>query len=88
MTRRAELDELLKSAMARVDAMTPEARAAMYREQRRNYILSEMEWGDDEDEAAFRAAFERGDTAEMQRLEAEGKERRAAAERYLKETGL
>lgn len=58
------------------------------REQRRNYVLAEMEIGSDADEAEYRAALERGDTVRMAELAAECMRRRERAERWMKENGL
>lgn len=79
MADRAELDELLRQAKVRWDAMSPEERENMLRQQRRSYVISEMGMGDDEDELAYRAAHNRGDTAEMKRLQAEAEQRAQAA---------
>ena len=49
------------------------------RAQRRSYVASEAAWGSDVDEAAYRAAHERGDKEEMVRLDAEAEKRRQRA---------
>ncbi len=46
------------------------------RAQRRSWVASEAAWGSDADEAAYRAAFDRGDKEEMVRLDAEGEARK------------
>jgi len=40
----SELEELLRRAKARVEAMTPEEREAMYRAQRESVARSEAAW--------------------------------------------
>ena len=42
-----ELIELIRKAKERVDAMTPEERAAMYRQQRDGWVKAEMQWDRD-----------------------------------------
>lgn len=44
-----ELEELLKKAKAQVDAMTPEQREEMYKQQqqRESYVRAEMQWAKD-----------------------------------------
>jgi hypothetical protein len=58
------------------------------RAQRRSYAATEAAWGSDADEAAYRAACNRGDKEEMARLEAEGEKRRQRAIEYMQEMGL
>lgn len=41
---KASLAELLDAARARVEAMTPAEREAMYAEQRASYVRAEMSW--------------------------------------------
>jgi len=79
MVDRPLLDDLLRRAKARWDSMTPQQRAEMFHKQRRSYVVSEAGFGSDKDELAYRAAHARGDTAEMARLDAEGRERMRAA---------
>ena len=42
-----ELTELLKRAKAQVDAMTPEQKAEMYRQQGESWAQSEARWAKD-----------------------------------------
>ena len=42
-----ELIELVRQARERVDAMTPEQRAEMYRQQREGLVKSEIQWAKD-----------------------------------------
>lgn len=70
-----DLKPLLREAVARVAAMSPAERAEMYAAQRHSVAIAEAGFGSDADEAAYRAAFEAGDAAEMNRLLAEGEER-------------
>ena len=44
MVDRTELERLLKESAAKVRAMTPEAREAMYKQQRDGYVKAEMSW--------------------------------------------
>jgi hypothetical protein len=82
------LAELLTKARDLWDSMPPAARAEMERQQRRSWIAAEMAIGDDIDEAAYRAAHEAGDAAELARLQAEGEVRRQAAFKYMDEHGI
>jgi hypothetical protein len=49
------------------------------RAQRRSWVAAESGFGSDADEAAYRAAYERGDTTEMARLDAEAEKRKQRA---------
>ena len=53
--------------------------------QRRSWLLAEAAFGSDADEAAYRRALEAGDTAEIERLDAEAQERVERARRWLEE---
>lgn len=44
---KASLNELLRRAKERVDAMSPEEREEMYRKQRDGWVRSEMQWAKD-----------------------------------------
>lgn len=57
--------------------MTPEEMAV----QRRDYVISEMGWGSDKDEAAYSAALASGDKEALRQLEVEAEERMARAEK-------
>lgn len=48
------IKELLLNAKARVDAMTPEERKAMYTAQRASWVKGELGMGNDADEARYR----------------------------------
>jgi hypothetical protein len=39
-----ELAELLEKAQAKMDAMSPEEKEAMFEEQKRGYVAAEMSW--------------------------------------------
>jgi len=41
---RADFQRLLTEAQSRVDAMTPEQQAEMWRQQRESYVRAEMSW--------------------------------------------
>lgn len=69
----SELKKLLEEAVKRP------ATAEELRQQRRSYVASEMAWGSDADEAAYRAALERGDKEKIAQLEAEAEERKQRA---------
>lgn len=60
---------------------------AELRAQRRSYVVGEAAMGSDADEAAYRAAVERGDQTAIANLDAEAEQRRARAEAYLAEDG-
>ena len=38
------LDELIKQAQAKLDAMTPKEKEAMYKAQRESWVRAEMNW--------------------------------------------
>jgi hypothetical protein len=81
------LEELLKKASARWEQMSPEEKEKMLREQRRNYVLAEAEFGSDADEAAFAKALADDDKTEIERLNAAALQRRNAAHQWLIENG-
>jgi hypothetical protein len=83
--KRPELDELLRKSKEVVDAMTPEARAAMFAEQRRSFVRGQIGMGSDADEAAYASALRSSDTETLRRLDQEAAARVARAE---KEQGL
>ncbi len=62
-----DLERLIKAARERGPMTEAELKA-----QRESFVRAEVGMGSDRDEAAFRAAMDRGDKAEMARLEAEG----------------
>jgi uncharacterized protein len=70
-----ELQDLLKRAAAKFDAMTPEQRREMMAAQRRSWAPDEAGMGSDADEAAYAAALRAGDTETVARLEAESQAR-------------
>jgi hypothetical protein len=74
---RPDLDALLKRAVER--GVTEEELCA----QRRSYVASEAALGSDADEAAYRAALERGDKDEIIRLDAEAEERCTRALKWM-----
>lgn len=78
MNDRTRLDALLAAARARGPMTDAEIDA-----QRRSFILGEAAFGSDRDEAAYRAAHERGDAAELARLDDEAEKRVAAATAIL-----
>lgn len=59
---------LIAESKARVDAMSPEERAAMLARQRESFSRAEMGFGSDADRAEYRAALESGDPAEIDRV--------------------
>ena len=81
-TTSPELLALLKRAAAH--EMTPDEMRA----QRRSVVAAEMAMGSDADEAAYHLAWERGDEAEMARLQAEGEARRQRALATMERMGL
>jgi hypothetical protein len=80
-----ELQRAIDHAKARVDAMTPAERAAMYEAQRRSFVRAEASFGCDADEAAYRCAVAQGDGAKIARLEAEASARGDAVDAYIAE---
>lgn len=70
-----ELTELLARARATVDAMTPDQRAEMYRQQRESWVVGEAGFGSDADEAAYRAAVQAGHAGAIAKLNEEAEER-------------
>lgn len=80
-----DLDKMIREAIAKVDAMTPEQRAEMYRAQRRSFMRAEASFGSDADEAAYRKAIAQSDEAKIARLEAEASARVDAVDAYLAE---
>ena len=78
-----ELLQLLERA-ARMPPPTPEQIAAS----RRSWVIAETAIGSDADEAAYREAFDAGDTARMARLDAEGQARGERAAQIMREMGL
>lgn len=68
---RPDLDELIRQAVARVKAMSPEERQRMYDAQRLSWVRAELCFGSDADEARWRAAS----PEERKRLDAEAKVR-------------
>lgn len=81
------LDRLLAQSKEAVAAMTPEQREAMFRAQRRSYVIGEIGMGSDGDEIAYRAAVAAGDQETVKRIDAEAAERMARAERTMQEMG-
>lgn len=77
---------LLAEAKARVDAMSPEERAAMLARQRESFVRAEIGFGSDADEAEYRAALESGDPAEIDRVKRK-EEARLEAYDKIKEGG-
>lgn len=73
------LERLLEKA--RQHKMTPAEIAA----QRESFVRAEIGFGSDQDEADMRAAYDRGDTAEIERLTAAGKARMDAYDRERQE---
>lgn len=58
---------------------------AELRAQRRSYVAGEAALGSDADEAAYRSALDRGDKAEIARLDAEAEKRRQRAIKWMDE---
>lgn len=77
-----ELDALLDAAIKR--GVTEED----LRAQRRSWVAGEAAMGNDADEAAYRAAYDRDDKEEMARLDAEGEKRRQRVLKRMQEMGL
>lgn len=82
-----ELTSLIARAMAAYATMTPGQKAEMHRQQRRSYVIAEMGFGSDDDEAAYRTAFCSNDTAALARLDMEARERMRNAEAFLDQIG-
>lgn len=80
--KRPELATLLDAALRR-GVTEKELRA-----QRRSWVAGEAAMGGDADEAAYRAAHDRGDKEEMARLEGEGEKRRQRTLKRMREMGL
>ncbi|MCU0909768.1 MAG: hypothetical protein MUE98_00040 [Rhodobacteraceae bacterium] len=78
-----ELELLIARARREWEAKSPADREAMIAAQKVNYAVSEAAWGSDADEAAYRAAYEAGDEAEMARLEAESQARMDASRKRM-----
>lgn len=86
MAERFDIDELVRRAQHAWAALTPEQQAAMRREQRRGYVVSEAGWGIDAQEQAYRAAYRSGDTETLARLQAESMQRmKDAGDRFDRE---
>ena len=51
-----ELDALIRESVERYRAMSPGEKAAMHEAQRRSWVRAELAFGDDADEARYRAA--------------------------------
>lgn len=79
----SDLDSLIAQSIARVNAMSPAERDDMLRRQARSFALAEAGFGSDADESAYRKAHAEGDTATMQRLDAEASERQRRVKDYL-----
>lgn len=58
-TQSAELDDLLRRAKAKFDAMTPEQQDEMFRQQRESWVRGEIGIGSDANEAAYRDQMRR-----------------------------
>ena len=54
----ADLTQLIEEAKAKVEAMTPDERRAMYAAQRASWVRGEMAMGSDSDEAAYRSLLD------------------------------
>ena len=78
-----ELQRAIDRARARVDAMSPAEKAAMYEAQKRSFMRAEASFGSDADEAAYRRAIAHGDEAKIARLEAEAAARVDAVDAHL-----
>ncbi len=87
-SREEWLRGLLKVAVGRFNALTPEEQRAERAAQRRNYVLAEAELGSDADERAYAAAMRANDPQLLAMLDAASKRRRAQAEAMLAEMGL
>ena len=77
---RVLLGKLIRRCIERGGATEEELRA-----QRRSWVSSEAAWGSDADEAAYRDAYDRGDTEEITRLDAAAEKRRQAALKRMDE---
>jgi hypothetical protein len=78
-----DLKALIAAAMERQAAMSPQERENMRQQQIRGWVIAEMGMGDDEDEAAYRAASLSGDRDAIGRLDEEAKDRMERAARYF-----
>ena len=78
-----DLDALIARTKERVARMSQDERAAMYEAQRRSFMRAEASFGSDADQAAYRAAVDHGDKAEIARLEAEASARVDAVNAFL-----
>lgn len=76
-------EELVCKAREAVEAMTPEQRREMYREQARSFVRGEAGMGSDADEAEYAEALRAGDKETLARLDAEAAERVRRAEEVL-----
>lgn len=80
---RISVSEAVERARERLAAMTPEERAEHDRLQRRSWYVGESAMGNDEQEAAYRAALFADDQERLAVLRAEIEERaRQAGERF------
>lgn len=82
-----DLNNLIVQAKTTWDAMSPAEQQRMLAVQRRSFVLAEAGMGSDADEAAYRAAWRRGDEFEMARLDHEAKDRIEAARRIIDAEG-
>ena len=64
-----ELGHMVKAAVARFDAMTPEQQREHRREQDESYARAEVAFGSDADETAYRDALQSGDHARIAKEE-------------------
>lgn len=78
-----DLNTLLARARDRWNSMSPREKEQMLASQCRSYVIAEVGFGSDRDEADYAAAVAAGDRNEIQRLRAEAEKRMAVARRLM-----
>lgn len=82
-----DLDKLIRDAVSRYDAMSPEQKRAMRRAQMASYIRAEAGFGSDAEEAEMAAALTSGDPDRIAAAKGREEARVALAEEYIKQMG-
>lgn len=69
------IERLVSETKQRISEMTPEQREAMLKAQRESYVVAEMGFGSDKDEAEYRDAVLSGDADRIAACERAAQER-------------